>query len=141
MDHNADLTRAARLLDHVKLRGFTFHSDATDAGGPLIGHRVSEEWEDTIHMEGFTRDCVAWRHRVDDDGPAEQRVEGSALTVLTEALTWDMGTLRITKGGNTEAGLFEGFSPQQGEVAGTATFFPVENPSQWPTPPQAGSPC
>lgn len=98
MNHNPDLVRAVRLLDYVKLRGFTFHSDPTGAGGPLVGTRVSEEWVDTIHLEGFTRDCVAWRQRVDGDGLTEHRVEGSALTVLTEALTWDMGIQWITEG-------------------------------------------
>lgn len=98
MNHNPDRDRAIRLLHHVELRGFTFHSDATDAGGPLVGTRISDDWADTIHLEGFIRDCVAWRHRADGTGPALQRVEGSALTVLTEALTWDMGKLRITKG-------------------------------------------
>lgn len=97
MYHNPDLVRAIQLLDHVKLRGFTFHSDATETGGPLVGTRISDEWADTIHREGFTRDCAAWRHRVDGDDLAQHRLEGSALTVLTEALTWDMGTLRITK--------------------------------------------
>lgn len=97
-DHHPDLVQAVRLLHHVELRGFTFHSDATDAGGPLVGTRISEEWADTIHLEGFTRDCVAWRQRADGDGPAQQRIEGSALRVLTEALTWDRGTLRIAKG-------------------------------------------
>lgn len=42
--NNLDLVKVCRLLDFAKLRGFTFHSDVTGAGGPLVGRRVSEEW-------------------------------------------------------------------------------------------------
>ncbi|MGH4015735.1 MAG: hypothetical protein ACRDSL_17785 [Pseudonocardiaceae bacterium] len=95
---NPDLARAFRLIDCVKLRGFSFHSDTTAAGGPLVGSRISAEWVDTIHLEGFTRDCFAWRHRVGGAGPAEHRVEGSALQVLTVVLSWEAGIMLITEG-------------------------------------------
>lgn len=58
-----DLVIGKQLLDHAKLRGFQFRRAATGADGPLVGHRVSEEWHDTIHIAGFSRDCVAWRKR------------------------------------------------------------------------------
>lgn len=57
-----------------------------------MGQRVSEEWLDFIHIEGFSRDCFAWRERmssliVPGDGLVEHRVHGHALTVLNEVLT------------------------------------------------------
>ncbi|MGQ0778020.1 MAG: hypothetical protein ACT4NY_27020 [Pseudonocardiales bacterium] len=84
---NPDLAKALRLIDCVKLRGFSFHPDATSAGGPLVGSRISADWVDTIHLEGFTRDCSAWRHRAGGNAVAGHRVEGSALRVLTLVLT------------------------------------------------------
>jgi hypothetical protein len=55
---------AKRLLDHVKLSGFTFQRTAPGEDGPLVGHRVSDDWVDLIHIEGFSRDCFAWRKRI-----------------------------------------------------------------------------
>ncbi|MGH4016143.1 MAG: hypothetical protein ACRDSL_19910 [Pseudonocardiaceae bacterium] len=90
-----DVAKAVRLLHHIRLRGFVFDFDSTEAGGPLVGTRISEEWIDTIHIEGFTRDCVAWRHRRGGGGQVEHRVEGDACAVLTEALTWEAILLHI----------------------------------------------
>jgi hypothetical protein len=28
---------------------------------PLVGHRVRGNWVDIIHIDGFSRDCFAWR--------------------------------------------------------------------------------
>lgn len=89
-----DLVIAMWLLDHLKLRGFQFHRAAPGVDGPLVGHRVSGDWEDTIHLAGFSRDCLAWRRRtcsllVPGDALVEQRTHGSALTLLNEVLTWE----------------------------------------------------
>lgn len=87
---------AKRLLDHTKLRGFTFQRAAPGEDGPLVGHRVSDDWVDLIHIEGFSRDCFAWRKRissliVSQDALVQRRVEGGALDVLNEVLTWEPG--------------------------------------------------
>ncbi|MGH4013802.1 MAG: hypothetical protein ACRDSL_07690 [Pseudonocardiaceae bacterium] len=93
---NPDVAKAVRLLHHIRLRGFVFDFDSTEAGGPLVGTRTSEEWIDTIHLEGFTRDCLAWRQRRRGDaGQVEHRVQGDACTVLTEALSWEATLLHI----------------------------------------------
>jgi hypothetical protein len=70
---------------------------APGADGPLAGHRVGDGWVDLIHIEGFSRDCLAWRKRissliVSEDALVQRRVEGSALDVLNEVLTWEMGS-------------------------------------------------
>ncbi|MGH3754760.1 MAG: hypothetical protein ACRDRP_19090 [Pseudonocardiaceae bacterium] len=31
--------------------------------GPLVGHRVSGDWVDVLHLAGFSRDCLAVRQR------------------------------------------------------------------------------
>lgn len=51
-------------------------------------------WVDTIHIEGFSGDCMAWRKRTSSlillgKGLVEHRVHGSALHVLNEVLTWE----------------------------------------------------
>lgn len=89
-----DLVIAMRLLDHAKLRGFEFRRVATGEDGPLVGSRVSGAWVDTIYIEGFSRDCFAWRQRtssliVSGDALMEHRVDGDALGVLNEVLTWE----------------------------------------------------
>lgn len=91
-----DVVIAKRLLDHAKLGGFTFHRAAPGVDGPLVGHRVSDDWVDLIHIEGFSRDCFAWRKQtssliVPEDALVQRRVEGSALDVLNEVLTWEPG--------------------------------------------------
>jgi len=58
-----------------------------------VGNRVSGDWVDLIHIEGFSHDCFAWRQRISSlivpQGTLmERRVEGSALDVLNEVLTW-----------------------------------------------------
>ncbi|MGH3914102.1 MAG: hypothetical protein ACRDTC_11955 [Pseudonocardiaceae bacterium] len=92
---NSDLVIAKRLLDHCKWRGFQFQRTAVGADGPLVGHRVSDEWVDTILLEGFSRDCSAWRQRASalivlGDGLVEHHVAGSVPTVLNEVLTWEI---------------------------------------------------
>ena len=58
-----DVVIAKRLLDHAKLRGFEFQRIAPGEDGPLRGNRVNGDWVDLIHIEGFSRDCFAWRTR------------------------------------------------------------------------------
>ncbi|MGH3796498.1 MAG: hypothetical protein ACRDSP_16600 [Pseudonocardiaceae bacterium] len=89
-----DLVIAKRLLDHLKRRGFQFQRVAPGEDGPLVGHRVSGNWEDTVHIQGFSRDCFACRKRtssliVPGNGLVEHRTHGSALNVLNEVLTWE----------------------------------------------------
>lgn len=90
-----DLTLAKRLLDHAKLRGFEFQRAAPGEDAPLVGNRVSGNWLDLIHIEGFSRDCFAWRKRISSlavpgNSVMERRVDGSALEVLNEVLTWEL---------------------------------------------------
>lgn len=94
---SADLVLAKRLLDHAKLCGFEFERAAPGEDGPLVGHRVSNSWVDLVHLEGFSCDCFAWRKRrspliVRGDGLVERQVTGSAVNVLNEILTWEMGS-------------------------------------------------
>lgn len=88
-----DLMVAMRLLDQLKLDGFHFERCAPGEDGPLVGNRVSGDRVDLIHIEGFSRDCFAWRQRtssliVPGRERVERKVEGSALDVLHEVLTW-----------------------------------------------------
>ena len=92
-----DLVIAMRLLDHLKLRGFQFRRCAPGEDGPLVGNRVTGDWMDTIHLEGFSRGCFAWRKRtssliVPGEVLVERRVHGSARDVLNEVLTWEAGS-------------------------------------------------
>ena len=89
-----DVVIAKRLLDHAKLRGFAFWRAAPGEDGPLVGHRVGDDRLDIIHIAGFSGDCLAVRQRTSSlilPGGAlvERRVEGSALDVLNEVLTWE----------------------------------------------------
>lgn len=59
-----DVVIAKRLLDHAKLHGFEFRRIAPGEDGPLVGNRVCGDWVDLIHIEGFSRDCFAWRKRI-----------------------------------------------------------------------------
>lgn len=91
-----DVVIAKRLLDHAKLRGFQFWRAAPGEDGPLMGNRVTGDWIDTIYIKGFSCDCLAWRKRtssliVPGDVLVERRVDGSALDVLNEVLTWEIG--------------------------------------------------
>lgn len=88
-----DLVIAKRLLDHLKASGFQFRRAAPGEDGPLVGHRVSDDWLDLIHIEGFSYNCFAWRKRtssliVPGNALVERRADGDALNVLNEVLTW-----------------------------------------------------
>src|SRR5262249_9962839 len=92
-----DLMMAKRLIDHLKFHGFQFDLAAPGVDGPLVGHRVTDDWLDVIHIEGFSRDCFAWRKRrssliLPGEGLVERRTQGHALTVLNEVLSWSLGT-------------------------------------------------
>ncbi len=89
-----DVVIAKGLLDQAKLCGFVFRRVAPGEDGPLVGHRVSGDLVDVIHIAGFSRDCLAVRQRTSSfilpgNGLVERRVEGSALDVLNEVLTWE----------------------------------------------------
>jgi hypothetical protein len=91
-----DVAAAKLLLDILKLRGFQFRRVAPGEDGPVVGDRVTDDWVDLIHIEGFSRDCFAWRKRtssliVPGDGLVEHRANGDALTVLNEVLSWETG--------------------------------------------------
>ncbi|MDQ2883124.1 MAG: hypothetical protein M3Y48_18585 [Actinomycetota bacterium] len=45
-----DLVIAKLLLDHLKLGGFQFRRLAPGEDGPLVGHQVSDDWLDFIHI-------------------------------------------------------------------------------------------
>lgn len=89
-----DVVIAKRLLDYAKQGGFVFQRTASGQDAPLVGHRVSDGFVDLIHIEGFSRDCFAWRKRmssliVPGNALVEHRVEGSALNVLNQVLGWE----------------------------------------------------
>lgn len=89
-----DVEIAKRLLDQMKQDGFTFQRAAPGEDAPLVGYRVSDSWVDLIHIEGFSRDCFAWRQGaspliVSQNAVVRRQVEGSALDVLHEILTWE----------------------------------------------------
>jgi hypothetical protein len=89
-----DVVTAKQLLDHLKPRGFQFRRVAPGEDGPVVGNRVTGDWVDLIHIEGFSRDYLTFRKRtssliVPGDGWVEHRVNGDALTVLNEVLTWE----------------------------------------------------
>jgi hypothetical protein len=89
-----DVVIAKRLLDHAKRGGFTFLRVAPGVDGPLVGCRVSGDCVDMIHIEGFSRDCFAWRTRtssliVSQDALVQRTAEGSALEVLNDVLSWE----------------------------------------------------
>ena len=90
----SDVVTAQRLLDQLKLQGFQFQRIAPGEDGPLMGSRVADGCVDLIHIEGFSRDCFAWRQRtssliVPGGGLVDRRTDGSALDVLNEVLTWE----------------------------------------------------
>ncbi len=89
-----DVVIAKRLLDQLRRRGFQFERIAPGEDGPLIGNRVTGDFVDLIHIEGFSRDCFAWRQRsssliLPGAGLVERRANGGALDVLNEVLTWE----------------------------------------------------
>lgn len=92
--NSPDLVIAMRLLDSLKLCGFEFRRGASGADGPLVGHRISGDRVDLVLIEGFSRDCFAWRQRaspliIPGSGRVERQVDGRAIDVLNEVLTWD----------------------------------------------------
>ena len=59
-----------------------------------MGIRVSANWLDLIHVEGFSRNCFAWRKRqssliVPGASLMQRQTQGHALTVLNDVLTWE----------------------------------------------------
>lgn len=88
-----DVVIAKELLDHAKLQGFAFWRVAPGEDAPLMGKRMGNDWVDILHIAGFSRDCLAVRQRISSlipgSGVVERRVEGSALEVLNEVLTWE----------------------------------------------------
>jgi hypothetical protein len=90
---SSDVMIVKRLLDQLKLVGFQFQRIAPGEDGPLVGNRVTGDCVDIIHIQGFSRDCFAWRQRrssliVPGGGVVERRADGSALDVFNEVLTW-----------------------------------------------------
>jgi hypothetical protein len=77
-----DLVIAKLLLDQLTLRGFQFQRGAPGVDGPLVGNRVTRGWVDAIHIEGFSRDCFAWRKRT-SSLPAEVATRSSARVALS----------------------------------------------------------
>jgi hypothetical protein len=56
-----------------------------------------------IHIEGFSRDCFAWRKRtpsliIPGEALVERRTHGPAVTVLIEVLTWETEIIRQETG-------------------------------------------
>lgn len=58
-DDSPDVVIAKQLLDYAKLCGFEFQRIAPGDDGPLVGNRTSGGWVDIVHIEGFSRDCLA----------------------------------------------------------------------------------
>jgi hypothetical protein len=91
-----DLELAKRLLDQLKRSGFQFERAAPGEDGALVGYRLTHDWLDLLHIEGFSCDCLAWRKRrslliVPGVGSVERQARGDALTVLRDVLTWQSG--------------------------------------------------
>ncbi|MGH3754643.1 MAG: hypothetical protein ACRDRP_18485 [Pseudonocardiaceae bacterium] len=89
-----DVVIAKGLLDQAKLSGFAFRRVAPGEDGPLVGQRAGSDWVDVLLIAGFSRDCLALRQRTSSlillgGGLVQRRVEGSALEVLNEVLTWE----------------------------------------------------
>jgi hypothetical protein len=92
-DNTSDLVISMRLLDAAKRNGFAFRRIGLGPDGPLEGVRESAEWRDVIHLGGFSSGCYAWRERqssllVPGGALVQTRIQGSALRVLNEVLTW-----------------------------------------------------
>src|SRR5436853_3296936 len=93
MPDSPDVVIAKQLLDQLKSVGFQFRRVAPGEDGPLVGHRINGECVDLVHLEGFSRDCFAWRPRassliVSGTPLVQRQVDGGALTVLNEVLSW-----------------------------------------------------
>lgn len=92
------------LFHQCTLRGFHFDDAPAAEGGPLVGIRHTKQWIDTIHLEGLTRNCAAWRQQP-GQGSLVCRIEGDATTVMAAALNW--GTTRILSREETTHALSE----------------------------------
>lgn len=93
MPDSPDVVIAKQLVDQLKSVGFQFRRIAPGEDGPLVGHRITGECVDLVHLEGFSRDCFAWRQRassliVSGTALVQRQVDGGALTVLSEVLSW-----------------------------------------------------
>ena len=60
------------------------------------GRVLPDACVDLIHIEGFSRGCFAWRKRtsrliVSPHSLVQRHVEGSAVDVLNDVLTWEPG--------------------------------------------------
>jgi hypothetical protein len=91
---STDVVIAKRLLDYAKQAGFAFQRTAPDPDAPLVGYRISDDYVDLIHIEGFSRDCFAWRKRTSSlitsqHALMQRHAEGSALHMLNEVLAWE----------------------------------------------------
>jgi hypothetical protein len=89
-----DVVIAERLLDRLKVGGFVFRRIAPGEDGPVVGNRMTGDYLDMIHIEGFSRDCCAWRQQcssliVPEGALVQRRTQGSALEVLTGVLSWE----------------------------------------------------
>ena len=89
-----DVVIAKRLLNCAKQGGFVFQRTVPGEDAPLVGYRVSDTYVDLIHIEGFSRDCFAWRKQVSslivsEDALVQRQVEGGALKVLNEVVRWE----------------------------------------------------
>jgi hypothetical protein len=92
-DEATDLVIAERLLDHVKAQGFQFQRVAEGPDGALLGTRRTDEWTDTVYLDGFSRGCYALRARttalaVPGGALVECCATGGALNVLNTVLAW-----------------------------------------------------
>jgi len=88
-----DLAIAKRLLDHVKAQGFQFQRVAEGPDGALVGTRRTDEWTDTVYLDGFSRGCYALRERrtslvLPGGALVECCATGGALNVLNTVLAW-----------------------------------------------------
>lgn len=94
---NPDMAAVERLIDELTARGFWFRHTTSGEEGPVLGNRVSDQWVDTVYLDGVNSGCLAWRQRrrsllvpgTEATGLVERRVGGGALSVLGEVLTWD----------------------------------------------------
>ena len=89
-----DLVITKRLLDQVKAKGFEFRRVAEGPDGALLGTRCTDEWTDTVYVDGFSRGCYALRERrtslvVPGGGLIERHATGGALNVLNTVLNWE----------------------------------------------------
>lgn len=90
-----DVARAKRLIGDLKGCGFEFVRTAPGPDGPLLGRRETNQWVDTVYVEGFSDGCLAWRQRrslliVPGLGAGGRRICGGALSVLHDVANWEV---------------------------------------------------